>query len=301
MKLCPGGEIGRHKGLKNPSKETSCRFKSGPGHHIIFIRYFYEKFYSCWRRICWDVFAVLLAQKFNVKLLEIDKEKVKKINNRESVIKDTLIDKFFDDFNLKLQATSSKIEAFDDADCVIVATPTNYDENTNQFNTHSVENVIEDFRKINESTPIIIKSTIPVGFTEKLKKINGYKNIYFSPEFLREGTALHDNLKPSRIVVGSKDDNGKKFAESLLMCSELDEDEIQVLYTNSTEAEAIKLFSNTYLAMRVSFFNELDSYCEINDLSTKGIIDGVSCDLRIGHGYNNPSFGYGGYCLPKRH
>jgi len=242
--------------------------------------------------------ATLLSNHHEIILFDIDGNKIEQVKNKISPIKDSDIQEHLDKHELNLLATTDIKQAFKNSEIYIICTPTNYDEITNEFDTASIEVTIKNILNLQKNPLIIIKSTIPLGYTKKIKKVFSYDKIIFSPEFLREGKALYDNLNPSRIVIGDTNDDAKIFGNILLNSSN-NKDEIPVLYMDSNSAEAVKLFANTYLAMRIAFFNELDTYCEINNVNTLDIIEGIGHDPRIGNYYNNPSFGYGGYCLPK--
>ena len=243
--------------------------------------------------------SVLLAQKYEVIALDISADRVQSINQKKSPIKDLELEDFLQNKSLNIKSTTDKSEAYTNAEYIIIATPTNYNDNNGSFDTSSVEEVISDCLEFNSEGLIIIKSTIPIGFTDKMRNTFKKKDIIFSPEFLRESKALYDSLYPSRIVIGGKSTKADRFGQILLECSLKSREDIHLLKMDTNEAEAVKLFSNTFLAMRISFFNELDSFAEIQNLSAEKIIKGVSADPRIGNYYNNPSFGYGGYCLPK--
>ena len=243
--------------------------------------------------------SILLSSKYEVLGFDIDQNKIDQVNNRVSPVEDKEIKEYFKSERLNLKATNNKQNCYEKSDCIIICTPTNFDPIKGSFDTNSVENTIKDINAINKEALIVIKSTIPFGFTNKMRTKFNSNNILFSPEFLRESKALYDNLYPSRIIVGDDTTKAESFANIMADCALKDSKEIPVLTMKSREAEAVKLFSNTYLAMRISFFNELDSFAEVNNLSSKKLITGISHDHRIGNFYNNPSFGYGGYCLPK--
>jgi len=243
--------------------------------------------------------ALLLSQKHKVSLNDIDERRVALINKNKSPIQDKLIKDFLKNSKINLSATTNKNESFKNSKYIIIAAPTDYNEKKNYFNTSIIEHIIKEILEINNNTSIIIKSTVPLGFTDKMINKHSHEKIFFSPEFLREGNALYDNLYPSRIIVGNKSKEAIKFTKLLSECSKINKKDIAILFMKNTEAEAVKLFSNTFLAMRIGYFNELDSFCIDKNLSSKEIIRGVGFDKRIGNHYNNPSFGYGGYCLPK--
>lgn len=243
--------------------------------------------------------GLILSRKHKVSLLDIDDSKIELINKKKSPIDDKEIKKFIEIENINLIATSNKKEAYHSSKLVIVATPTDYNLTKKEFNTKIVESVIKDSYRFNKKHFTVVKSTVPIGFTARMKKIYRNKDIIFSPEFLREGSSITDNLYPSRIIVGDKSPKGKIFGNLMLNISNIKKEKSKVIYMGADEAESVKLFSNSYLALRVSYFNEVDTFCEKNNLSTKSIITGMSLDKRIGNDYNNPSFGYGGYCLPK--
>ncbi len=241
--------------------------------------------------------ALMLCKNNNIMILDVDANKINQINQRQSPIKDRMIEEYLTNGKNKIYATSDKKVAYENCDYVIIATPTNYDENTQYFNTKSIEKVMHDIVNFNKDAIVIIKSTIPIGYTKYLKTVFNVKDVIFCPEFLREGKALYDNLYPSRIIIGSKGENAHSVAR--IFRNSVLKENVSVLFMDSNEAESVKLFSNTYLAMRVGFFNELDTFAKSNRLNTEDIISGVCADPRIGNYYNNPSFGYGGYCLPK--
>lgn len=243
--------------------------------------------------------GLLLSKKHKVTMLDVVKSKIDQINNKISPIDDSEIKQFFANEDINLLATIDKEKAYTNTELVIIATPTNYDEESKKFDTRTVTSVISDSLEYNKNHIIIIKSTIPIGFTRKMKTQFSYEKIIFSPEFLREGSSISDNLYPSRIIIGDETESGKLFAKIMSEVASNEEKDINILYMGAEESESVKLFSNSYLALRVAYFNEIDTYCEKNNLSTKSIIKGISLDKRIGSHYNNPSFGYGGYCLPK--